>query len=101
MADYAKESKNIQRLRRKIKKRLKEETKALSKRTLKKISLLIHLKLEKQKLDSALTQTAEYAPESAAIEILRKKIHRDSKRLAKILKKQYDFHASSTININP
>ena len=70
MTEYAKESKNIQRLRRKIKKRLKEETKTISKRTLKKISQLIHLKLERQKLDSVLTHSVEYARECYVIDVL-------------------------------
>lgn len=101
MTEYAKESKNIQRLRRKIKKRLKEETKTISKRTLKKISQLIHLKLERQKLDSVLTQSVEYARESSVIDVLRRKIHRDSKRLAKILKKKYPFDTlSSTLVVS-
>jgi len=96
MTDYAQESKAIQRLRRKVKRRLREETKAFGKRTLKKISQLIHLKLEKQKLDFSITQPLEHASDSGAIELLRRKIHRDSRRINKMLKKNIKFNAHSS-----
>lgn len=49
--ELAKESKTVVRLRRKLKKRLRAESKVIKKRDLKKISELIRLRFNKQALD--------------------------------------------------
>jgi hypothetical protein len=49
--ELAKESKTVVRLRRKLKKRLRAESKVIKKRDLKKISELIRLRFNKQSLD--------------------------------------------------
>ena len=89
--EHAKESKTVLRLRRKLKRRLREESKVVKKRVLKKISQIIRLRFSKQLLDTqtvdAIEGKQEVIPSSESIKKLRAKIHRDSERLAPLSKK--------------
>jgi hypothetical protein len=85
--EHAKESKTIIRLRRKLKRRLREESRIIKKRVLKKISQIIRLRFDKQVLDTHTIGTIGGNLEKSAgvsIQKLRAKIIRDSERLSSL-----------------
>lgn len=92
MSAPALESKEVQKIRKKLHKRLRKEIKALGKRTLKKIASLIHLKLDKQLLDTRMTTlwNKQHNPthESQSISRLRKQIDQDTLRTQKLISRE-------------
>ena len=89
--EYAKESKTVLRLRRKLKKRLREESKSIKKRVLKKITQIIRLRFSKHLLDIHTVNTLEgrfeMLPSERVVQKLRATIIRESERLSSVTKK--------------
>ena len=90
---HAKESKTILRLRRKLKRRLREESKAMKKSVLKRISQVIRLRFDKQLLDTHTVDVVEgrHANLSSVemIQNLRTKIHKDSDRISRLSRETF------------
>jgi gamma-glutamyl phosphate reductase len=86
--EHAKESKTIVRLRKKLKRRLREESKIVKKSVLKKISQIIRIRFNKQILDAHTVDVIEgrheNLPSGEVIQKLRAKIIRDSERLSSL-----------------
>jgi adenylate kinase len=89
--EHAKESKTVVRLRRKLRQRLREESKVIKKRVLKKISQVIRLRFSRYLLDTHTVNVIEggqaQLSSGETLQKLRAKILRDSERLSALTRK--------------